>query len=44
VTGHIIGAEYDAQTTLSGVSVMVRAHVKPIVIDYAMAVNPFATN
>jgi len=35
---------YNAPTTLSGVPVMVIAHVKPIAITYAMFVNPFATN
>jgi hypothetical protein len=44
VTGLIIGAEYNAQTTLSGILAMVMAHVKPIVINYAIFVNPFATN
>jgi hypothetical protein len=44
MTGLIVGAEYNAQTTLSGVSVMVMARVKPIAINYAMFVNPFATN
>jgi hypothetical protein len=44
VTGLIVGAEYNAQTTLSGVSVMVMAPVKAIAINYAMFVNPFATN
>jgi len=44
VTGLIVGAEYNAQTTLSGFPAMVMAHVKPIAINYAMFVNPFATN
>jgi len=44
VTGLIVGAEYNAQTTLSGVPAMVMADVKPIAINYAMFVNPFATN
>jgi hypothetical protein len=44
VTGLIVGAEYNAQTTLSGVPAMVMARVKPIAMNYAMFVNPFATN
>jgi len=44
VTGLIVGAEYNAQTTLSGVLAMVMAHVKPIANNYAMFVNPLATN
>jgi hypothetical protein len=44
VTGLIVGAEYNGQTTLSGVPAMVMACVKPIAINYTMFVNPFATN
>jgi hypothetical protein len=44
VTGLIVGAEYNHQTTFSGVPMMVIAHVKPIAIKYGMFVNPFATN
>jgi len=44
MTGLIVGAEYNAQTTLSGVPAMVMACVKPIAIDYTMFVNPFAMN
>jgi len=44
VTGLIVGAEYKPQTTLSGVPAMVMAHVRPIAINYAMFMNPFATN
>ena len=44
VTGLIVGAEYNAQTTLSGVVAMIIALVKPIAINYAMIVNPFAMN
>ena len=44
VTGFIISAEYNTQTTLSGHSAMVMARVKPIGINYVMFVNPFATN
>jgi len=44
VTGLIVGTEYNAQTTLPGVPVMVMARVKPIAINSAMFVNPFATN
>jgi hypothetical protein len=44
VTGLIVVTEYNAQTTLSGVQAMVMARVKPIAINYAMFVNPFAMN
>jgi len=44
VTGLVVVAEYNAQTTLSGVPAMVMARVKHIAIDYVMFVNPFATN
>ena len=44
VTGLIVGAEYNAQTTLSGIPGMVMARVKPIAMNYAMFVNPFPTN
>jgi len=44
VTGLIVGAEYNAQTTLSGVLAMFMEHVKSIAINYAMFVNPFAMN
>jgi len=44
VTGLIVSAEYNAQTTLSSVPAMVMARVKPIAINYAILVNPFATN
>jgi hypothetical protein len=44
MTGLIISKEYNAQTTLSGVSAMVMAHVKPVAINYVMFVNPFAMN
>jgi hypothetical protein len=44
VTGLIVGAEFNAQTTLSGVPAMVMAHVKCIVMNYVMFVNPIATN
>jgi hypothetical protein len=40
VTGFIIGADYNAQTTFSGVLAMVMAHVKHIAINNAMFVNP----
>jgi hypothetical protein len=43
VTGLIVSAEYNAQTTLSGVPAMVMARVKPILINFAMFVNRFAT-
>jgi len=44
VTGIIAGAEYNAQTTLSGILAMVMARVKPIAINCGMSVNPFAKN
>jgi hypothetical protein len=44
MTDLIIGAEYNAQTTLSGIPAMVIACVKPIAINYVMFVNHFATN
>jgi len=44
VTGLIIGAEHNAQTTLTGVPAMVMARVKSIALNYAMFVNPFAMN
>jgi hypothetical protein len=44
VTGLISSAEYNARTTLSGIPAMVMACVKLITINYAMFVNPFATN
>jgi len=44
VTGLIVSAEYNTQTTLSGVPAMVMACVKPIAIDYVMIVYPYATN
>jgi len=44
LTGHIVGAEYNAQKTLSIVPVMVMACVKPIAINYAIFLNPIATN
>jgi hypothetical protein len=42
--GLIVGPEYNAQPILSGVAAMVMACVKPIAINYAKFVNPFATN
>jgi len=44
VTGLIVGAEYNAQRTVAGVPVLVKARVKPIVISYGIIVNSFATN
>jgi len=44
VKGLIVGAKYNTPTTLSGLLAMVISHVKPIAINYAMIVNPFATN
>jgi len=44
VTGLIIGAEFNYETTLSGIPVMVMARGKPITINYPMLVNPFGMN
>jgi len=44
MTGLMVSTEYNAQITLSGILAMVMACVKPIGINYAMFVNPFATN
>jgi len=44
VTVLIVGAEYNAQTSLSGIPAMVMARVEPIAINYAMFVNHFVTN
>jgi len=44
VTGLIVGAEYNVQTTLAGILAMVMARVKPIAINYVMFVNPIAMN
>jgi hypothetical protein len=44
VTRLIIGAQYNTQTTLSGIPAMVIAHVTPIAVNHEMFVNPFATN
>jgi hypothetical protein len=40
----IVGAEYNAQTSLSAIPVMVMVHLMPITIIHAMFVNPFVTN
>jgi len=42
--GRIVSAAYDPQMTLAGIPAMVMACVKPITINYAMCVNPFASN
>jgi hypothetical protein len=42
--GIIVGAEYNAQTSLSAIPVMVMVHLMPITIIHAMFVNPFVTN
>jgi len=44
VTGLIIGAKYNTQTTLPGVLAMAMARLKRIVTNDAMCGNPFATN
>ena len=43
VTSLIVGVEYNIQTTVSGILVMVMSCVKPIAIHEAMFVNAFAT-
>jgi len=44
VTVFIVSAEFNTQTTLSSIPVMVLARVKPTGINCAMFVNPFAVN
>jgi hypothetical protein len=44
MTGLIVGPDYNSQTTLSGIPVMVMARVNPIAINYGMFVHPLATN
>jgi len=44
MTGLIVRAESNTQTIIPGVPVIVMACVKPIAINSAMFVNPFATN
>jgi len=44
MTGLIVGAEYNAQTTLAGVPAMDMASAKPTAINYATYVNPLAMN
>lgn len=44
IAGIIVGAEYNAETMLSGVPVIVKACGKPSYSHYAMLVNRFATN
>jgi hypothetical protein len=44
MTSLIVGAEYNALTTLSGIPAIVIASVKGTAINFAMFVNPFATN
>jgi len=44
VTGLIVGTEYNAQTTFSDIPPMVLAQVHPIVINYAIFVNPITIN
>jgi len=44
VTGVIVGTDFNMQTTLSGVPVMVMACVEHLAIKCAMFVTPFATN
>jgi hypothetical protein len=44
VIGLIVGAEYNALTTLSGIPAMVMAPVKLIAITFSIIVNPFDTN
>jgi len=44
MTGRLIGAEYNTHTTLPSIPVMLIVHVKPLAINYAMFMKPFATN
>lgn len=44
LTDLIVSAEYNAQATLSVVHAILMACGKHIAINYAMCVNPFATN
>jgi len=44
VTGLIVSTKTNSQTTLSGVSVMVMAHVNTVAMNYGMFVNSFAMN
>jgi hypothetical protein len=44
VTGLIVGAAFNDETSLSGVLAMVMARVKHIGIRYAMFMYPFTTN
>ena len=43
-TDLMVGAEYNAQTTLSRILAKFIASVKPIVINFAMFMNPLSTN
>jgi hypothetical protein len=44
VTGLIVGAEYNPQTTIQGDLAMVMSHVKPIAIEKVMFLNPAVMN
>jgi len=44
VTGITLGAEYNGQTTLPRIPVIVMESVKPIAVHYVVFVNPFAMN
>jgi hypothetical protein len=44
MTGLIVGAEYNAQKTLSGILTIIMARVKTVGINYVMFLTPFATN
>jgi hypothetical protein len=44
VTGLIVGAEYNPQTTIQGVLAIVMSHVKPIAIKKVMFLNPAVMN
>jgi hypothetical protein len=44
MTGFIVGAEYNTHPTLSLIMSIVMIRVKPIAINCAMFVKPFATN
>jgi len=44
VTGLIVDAEYNAQTSSSGIPAMVMAHVQPLGMTDAICANPFPLN
>jgi len=44
MTGFIVSAQYNTQSTLSGVAVIIMACVKCIVINHPIIENPFTMN